>query len=112
MRTSTPLPTFIIRAGGGPSVIRGTPEDPNTSLLRRLHRKYAVASAERLIERAGLRLDPHRLVVLGEDSHHFLWLAGLGERREVPHIGEDHDDFAAVALEQVLIADDQIGQLR
>ena len=50
------------RSGGGPSVIRGTPEDPNTSLLRRLHRKYAVASAERLIERAGLRLDPARLV--------------------------------------------------
>ena len=66
------------------------------------------------LERAFVFVDqrPHRPVVLGEDAHHLLGLAGLGERGEVPQIGEEHDDLAAMALEQVLVADDQIGQLR
>ena len=55
---------------------------------------------------------PHRLVVLREHAHHLLGLAGLGEGGEVPHIGEEHHDFAAMALEEVLVAGDQIGQLR
>ena len=66
------------------------------------------------LERALVLVDQcaHRPVVLREHPHHFLGLTGLGERGEVPQIGEEHDDFAAMALEKVLVADDQIGQLR
>jgi len=52
----------VDRPADAPSIIRGAPDDPNTSALVRWHRRYAVGSAERLIARAGLRLDPARLV--------------------------------------------------
>ena len=54
----------------------------------------------------------HRPVVFGEYAHHFLGFTGFCERGEVPEIGEQHDYFPAMALEEVLVADDQIGQLR
>ena len=53
----------------------------------------------------------HRRVVFGEHAHHLFGLAGLGERREVPQIGEEHHDFAAMAFQEVLVAGDEIGQL-
>ena len=42
----------------------------------------------------------HRPVVLREHAHHLLGLAGLGERREVPQICEEHDDLTAMAFEK------------
>jgi len=52
----------VDRPADAPSIIKGAPDDPNTSVLVRWHRRYAVGSAERLIARAGLTLDPARLV--------------------------------------------------
>jgi tight adherence protein B len=46
----------------GVSIIKGATAPETTGLFARLHRRYAVNSAARLIERAGLRLDPARLV--------------------------------------------------
>jgi tight adherence protein B len=60
-RLKARLEVKIDRAAG-PSIIRGGPVRLDRSLLRRWHRDYAIASAERLIARAGLRLDPARLV--------------------------------------------------
>ena len=55
-----------------------------------------------------------RPVVLAEHPHDLLGLAGLGERREVAQVAEDHHDLAPVAVQERLVAglDDQIGQLR
>jgi len=50
------------RPSDAPSIIKGTPADAHASFLVRWHRRYAVGSAERLIARAGLKLDPARLV--------------------------------------------------
>ncbi len=51
------------RPAGGLSIIKGgAPAEESASLLVRLHRRYAVDSAARLIERAGLQMNPARLV--------------------------------------------------
>jgi tight adherence protein B len=53
----------VDRPAGGPSIIKGTaPAEVSSSLLVQWHRRYAVDSTARLIERAGLRMDPARFV--------------------------------------------------
>ena len=47
-------------------------------------------------------------VVLAEHAHHLFGLTCLRERGEVPQIGEDDDDLAPMALQQGLVADDQL----
>ena len=53
-----------------------------------------------------VKISAPTLVVVGENSHHFLGLARLGERCETPQIGEEDDDLAAMALQEASVADD------
>jgi hypothetical protein len=50
-------------------------------------------------------------VVLGEDVHDLLGLTGLREGGEAVEVAEHDDDLAPVAREQLLVADDDVGQL-
>jgi hypothetical protein len=52
------------------------------------------------------------VVILGQYAHHLLGLTRLSERGEVPEIGEQDHDFAAMAAQQGFVTDDEIGQLR
>jgi len=41
--------------------------------------------------------------MLAQNAHHLFGLAGFREGREIPEIGEDHHDLAAVAAEESLL---------
>jgi hypothetical protein len=54
---------------------------------------------------------PDGMVIFPEYPHHLLGFAGFREGREAPEIREQDDDFATMAVQHVLVADDEIGQL-
>src|SRR5205807_5488355 len=64
------------------------------------------AIAGETIERSFVTVDQRsqRAVILAQDSHYVLRLGGLRKRGKAAHIAEQHDDVAAVALEDRLTA--------
>src|SRR5204862_5261483 len=75
---------------------------------------YAVARelVERAFELAHQR--PQSAMVLTQELQHLLRLGGLGEGGVAAQIAEHHNDFAAMAFEDLLVTlrDDQFGKLR
>src|SRR5207245_8942103 len=54
---------------------------------------------------------PERVVVFAQHAHHFLGLRSLRERGEAAEVAEDDRDLAAMALEKLLVAGDDLGDL-